>query len=143
MPFPTQTRARSDVYRREDHLGRNDPCRNPSVVQVERCLDLRNPAAPGDATSRALSVESIFRRECFKEQSGSLRGPDTATQDCIRQTPVGLPFRGEAFDVIYSSYLLDLLVLKYLPKVSGEFKRVLQPGGRIVLVNLIEKIPRS
>ena len=65
-----------------------------------------------------------------------VEGAGYPTQDCIRQTPVGLPFRSEAFDVIYSSYLLDLLVLKYLPKVSGEFKRVLQPGGRIVLVNL-------
>lgn len=47
-----------------------------------------------------------------------------------------LPFRDEAFDLIYSSYLLDLLELKDLPKVLGEFRRVLQPGGRIVLVNL-------
>jgi len=47
-----------------------------------------------------------------------------------------LPFRDEAFDLIYSSYLLDLLGLRDLPKVLGEFKRVLRAGGRIVLVNL-------
>jgi demethylmenaquinone methyltransferase/2-methoxy-6-polyprenyl-1,4-benzoquinol methylase len=47
-----------------------------------------------------------------------------------------LPFRDETFDLIYSSYLLDLLGLKDLPKVLGEFRRVLQPGGQIVLVNL-------
>ena len=47
-----------------------------------------------------------------------------------------LPFRDGAFDLIYSSYLLDLLGLNDLPEVLGEFRRVLQPGGRIVLVNL-------
>jgi demethylmenaquinone methyltransferase / 2-methoxy-6-polyprenyl-1,4-benzoquinol methylase len=47
-----------------------------------------------------------------------------------------LPFRDETFDLVYSSYLLDLLGLKDLPQVLGEFKRVLQPGGQIVLVNL-------
>ena len=47
-----------------------------------------------------------------------------------------LPFRDGAFHLIYSSYLLDLLELKDLPKALGEFKRVLQPGGRMVLVNL-------
>jgi ubiquinone/menaquinone biosynthesis C-methylase UbiE len=47
-----------------------------------------------------------------------------------------LPFRDETFDLIYSSYLLDLLGLKDLPTVLGEFRRVLQPGGQIVLVNL-------
>src|SRR5438094_774455 len=47
-----------------------------------------------------------------------------------------LPFRGEAFDVIYSSYFLDLLELKDMPPVLDGFKRVLRPGGRLVLVNL-------
>lgn len=47
-----------------------------------------------------------------------------------------LPFQDEAFDLIYCSYLLDLLELKDLPKALSEFKRVLEPGGQIVLVNL-------
>src|SRR5438876_3220885 len=47
-----------------------------------------------------------------------------------------LPFRPEAFDVIYSSYLLDLLELRDMPKVLHEFRSVLRPGGRLVLVNL-------
>ena len=53
-----------------------------------------------------------------------------------------LPFRDETFDLIYSSYLLDLLGLRDLPKVLGEFRRVLQPGGRIVLVNLSRGDPK-
>jgi len=42
--------------------------------------------------NRALSAESIFRRECFEEQSVSLDGPDSAREGCIRHTPVVCPF---------------------------------------------------
>ena len=51
-----------------------------------------------------------------------------------------LPFRTEVFDVIYSSYLLDLLKLRDMPQVLGEFKRVLKPGGRLVAVNLSKQV---
>jgi ubiquinone/menaquinone biosynthesis C-methylase UbiE len=47
-----------------------------------------------------------------------------------------LPFQGRTFGVIYSSYLLDLLKLKDIPRALSEFRRVLKPGGRLVLVNL-------
>jgi len=47
-----------------------------------------------------------------------------------------LPFQSQTFDVVYSSYLLDLLELSEIPKVLDEFKRVLKPGGRLILVNL-------
>jgi demethylmenaquinone methyltransferase/2-methoxy-6-polyprenyl-1,4-benzoquinol methylase len=47
-----------------------------------------------------------------------------------------LPFSDATFDLIYSSYLLDLLKLKDMLQVLSDFKRVLRPGGRIVLVNL-------
>src|SRR5262249_27241505 len=54
-----------------------------------------------------------------------------------------LPFREAAFDVIYSSYLLDLLGLKDMPQVLSEFKRVLHQGGRVVLVNLSKDDPEE
>lgn len=47
-----------------------------------------------------------------------------------------LPFSDATFDLIYSSYLLDLLKLKDMPQVLSDFKRLLRPGGRVVLVNL-------
>jgi ubiquinone/menaquinone biosynthesis C-methylase UbiE len=47
-----------------------------------------------------------------------------------------LPFPDAVFDLIYSSYVVDLLELKDIPEVLCEFKRVLRPGGRVVLVNL-------
>ena len=47
-----------------------------------------------------------------------------------------LPFPDRTFDVLYNSYMLDLILLADLPTVLGEFRRVLRPGGRLVLVNL-------
>lgn len=46
-----------------------------------------------------------------------------------------LPFKEGMFDILYNSYMLDLIQLKDMPVVLNEFKRVLKPGGRLVLVN--------
>jgi demethylmenaquinone methyltransferase/2-methoxy-6-polyprenyl-1,4-benzoquinol methylase len=47
-----------------------------------------------------------------------------------------LPFPDGTFDVLYNSYMLDLIPLKDLPVVLAEFRRVLKAGGRLVLVNM-------
>jgi ubiquinone/menaquinone biosynthesis C-methylase UbiE len=47
-----------------------------------------------------------------------------------------LPFPDGAFDVLYNSYMLDLIPLQDMPVVLGEYARVLKPGGRLVLVNM-------
>ncbi len=46
-----------------------------------------------------------------------------------------LPFPDESFDVVYNSYMLDLIPLGEIPRVLAEFRRVLKPGGRLALVN--------
>lgn len=50
-----------------------------------------------------------------------------------------LPFADAAFDVLYNSYMLDLIPLAEMPPVLAEFRRVLAPGGRLVLVNLSKR----
>ncbi len=50
-----------------------------------------------------------------------------------------LPFPNDFFDVLYNSYMLNLLPIKDFSVVLGEFRRVLKKGGRIVLVNLSKK----
>ncbi len=47
-----------------------------------------------------------------------------------------LPFPDNMFDVLYNSYMFDLTPLKEIPVILAEFKRVLKPGGRLVLVNM-------
>jgi demethylmenaquinone methyltransferase/2-methoxy-6-polyprenyl-1,4-benzoquinol methylase len=47
-----------------------------------------------------------------------------------------LPFPAHTFDLLYNSFMFDLLSLRDMPLVLGEFMRVLKPGGRLVLVSL-------
>jgi demethylmenaquinone methyltransferase/2-methoxy-6-polyprenyl-1,4-benzoquinol methylase len=47
-----------------------------------------------------------------------------------------LPYRSGIFDVVYNSYMLDLIDTSEISQVLAEFKRVLKPGGRLVVVSL-------
>lgn len=47
-----------------------------------------------------------------------------------------LPFPDNFFDVLYNSYMLNLMPIKDFSVVLGEFRRVLKKSGRIVLVAL-------
>ena len=47
-----------------------------------------------------------------------------------------LPFSDSSFNLVFSSYLLDLVDAKVIPNVLSEFKRVLRPDGRLVIVSL-------
>jgi ubiquinone/menaquinone biosynthesis C-methylase UbiE len=47
-----------------------------------------------------------------------------------------LPFADGTFDVLYNSYMFDVISLADIPVVLAEFQRVLKPDGRLVLVNL-------
>lgn len=49
-----------------------------------------------------------------------------------------LPFAAACFDVLLCNYLFDLLPERDFPAVLGEFRRVLKPGGRLVLANMTE-----
>ena len=46
-----------------------------------------------------------------------------------------LPFEDGLFDVLVNAYMLNLIPLAEFPLVLGEFRRVLRPGGRLVLLN--------
>jgi ubiquinone/menaquinone biosynthesis C-methylase UbiE len=46
------------------------------------------------------------------------------------------PFRDGTFDVVFGSYLLDLIDTPRIPLVLSEFRRVLRPSGQLVLVSL-------
>jgi ubiquinone/menaquinone biosynthesis C-methylase UbiE len=47
-----------------------------------------------------------------------------------------LPFASSTFDVIISTYLLDLLREDEIESVLSEFRKVIKPGGRAVLVQM-------
>ena len=47
-----------------------------------------------------------------------------------------LPFDDNTFDVLYNAYMLDLIPERDMLQILNEFKRVLRPGGRLVLLNM-------
>lgn len=47
-----------------------------------------------------------------------------------------LPFPDRTFDVVVNNYMFDLLPEGDFARVLGEMRRVLVPGGRLVLVNM-------
>lgn len=46
-----------------------------------------------------------------------------------------LPYEDASFDLLFNTYMLDLLPEQDFPKVLSEFRRVLKPGGKMVLVS--------
>jgi ubiquinone/menaquinone biosynthesis C-methylase UbiE len=53
-----------------------------------------------------------------------------------------LPFPDETFDILYNSYMLDLIPAREFPIVLKEFHRVLKKNGRLVLLNMSKRDER-
>ncbi len=51
-------------------------------------------------------------------------------------TAQNIPFADNRFDLLYNGYMLDLIPEGEMPGILAEFKRVLRPGGRMVLLNM-------
>lgn len=47
-----------------------------------------------------------------------------------------IPFADNSFDFLYNGYMLDLIPEEEMSAILAEFKRVLHPGGRMVLLNM-------
>jgi ubiquinone/menaquinone biosynthesis C-methylase UbiE len=47
-----------------------------------------------------------------------------------------IPFASSSFDLIFSSYMLDLIDTPILPIVLSEFRRVLKPDGQLIIISL-------
>ncbi len=58
------------------------------------------------------------------------------TVELLKASALELPFEAESFDLLVNSYMLDLLPRDGIPRALAEFKRVLRPGGRLVLSNM-------
>ena len=49
-----------------------------------------------------------------------------------------IPYPGGSFDLLFDGYMFDLMPFEAMPKILAEFRRVLKPGGRLVLINMAE-----
>lgn len=58
-----------------------------------------------------------------------------------RADAAALPFGDGAFDVVFSSFVLELIPTPEIPSVLAEILRVLKPGGRFAAVTLSRESP--
>jgi ubiquinone/menaquinone biosynthesis C-methylase UbiE len=61
--------------------------------------------------------------------------------DLVRSDTLPIPFQEGIFDGVFSSFTLELFDSPLMPKVLGECRRVLKPGGRLVIVSLSRDNP--
>lgn len=61
--------------------------------------------------------------------------------DLCRADAFSLPFDRAVFDILFNLYMLDLLLEEDVPLVLQEFARVLEPGGRLIVLSMAEQVP--
>jgi len=49
-----------------------------------------------------------------------------------------LPYASESFELLFNTFMLDLLPVEDYPRILGEMMRVLKPGGRLALAYFSE-----
>jgi ubiquinone/menaquinone biosynthesis C-methylase UbiE len=47
-----------------------------------------------------------------------------------------IPYPDATFDLLINGYMFDLMPVEAMPKILAEFRRVLKPTGRLVLMNM-------
>ncbi len=74
-------------------------------------------------------------------QNNALKAGFTDRISIIRSNTLPLPFPGEIFDGIFSSFTLELFDSPQIPLVLKECRRVLKRGGKLVVVSLSKDQP--
>ena len=81
-------------------------------------------------------TEGIDRTPAMLRRARKRAARSGTSRYCLRRGDAyALPFANHSFDLIWSSYMIDMLPLTDFEPVLKEFRRVLQPGGRVVLVS--------
>jgi ubiquinone/menaquinone biosynthesis C-methylase UbiE len=99
-----------------------------AFVEILRKLDKANVAYGVDLSPRMLA-KTRRRASRAGYTNVDLREADARA----------LPFPDASFDVLYNAYMLDLVPSDEIPGVLAEFKRVLKPGGRLMIVSMSKR----
>lgn len=127
--------------------------RRTEAVAQARCLALAAIRDGEDVLEVAVGTGLSFGRVLRQNRHGRTVGVDlTPAMLAVAQQKVvtacaqrgwlqiadayALPFGDGRFDVLLNTYMLDLLPAADFPAVLGEFRRVLRPGGRLVLASM-------
>ena len=119
----------------------------------KRCLELANIVDGQSVLEVAVGTGLIFSRILQRNPSGLNEGVDLTAAMLARAeqkaaasghanynlrigSAYHLPYDANRFDLLINNYMFDLLPETDFEQVLGEFGRVLQPGGRLVLANM-------
>lgn len=118
----------------------------------DACLDAARVRDGEHVLEVAVGTGLAFRELVRRNPSGVTEGVDLTEPmlDRARAKVAKLPgrhrlrvgdahqldFADGAFDLLVNNYMFDLLPEADFAEVLGEFRRVLKPGGRLVLVNM-------
>jgi ubiquinone/menaquinone biosynthesis C-methylase UbiE len=97
--------------------------------------------AKSNRSGRTLGLELAERMLAQTRQR--LQTAGLAGVGLVGGNALELPFEDQSFDLIVNSYMLDLLAREDIPRALAEFKRVIRPGGRLVLSNMTKGERRS
>ena len=90
-------------------------------------------------------VEAIDLSEAMLEQTrAKMETLGVSSRVHIQQgNAKDLPFKDNTFDLLYNSYMFDLIPLDGFIPILREFERVLKPGGKLVMVNMSKPTDRK
>lgn len=91
-------------------------------------LVARNPAGRNEGIDLSPDMLAHARRRL-----ASLEASQSAHLQ--EGTAYALPFEAESFDIVFNTFMLDMLPVEDFPFVLGEFKRVLKPRGKLALAS--------
>jgi ubiquinone/menaquinone biosynthesis C-methylase UbiE len=89
-------------------------------------------ANPGGRTVGVELSAGMLAQTRQRLEAAGLRG----ATELIEGSALGLPLPDRSFDLVVNGYMLDLLPRDDIPRALAEFRRVLRPGGRLVLSNM-------
>lgn len=119
----------------------------------ERCLTMANIQDGETILEVAVGTGLTFQRILKRNPSGFTEGIDLTAAMLAKARrkaaasghqnyrlqegdAYDLPFADGRFDLLINNYMFDLLPESDFSRVLAEFKRVLRPGGRLVLLNM-------
>ncbi|KAI9028781.1 S-adenosyl-L-methionine-dependent methyltransferase [Hyaloraphidium curvatum] len=102
-----------------------------ALIQIARAVGKTGRVTGLDISGQMAKIADEKLRSLGYEERADLKIGDAMT--VLPSFPPG------AFDAVFSSFVLELLTPEEISAVLSEVRRVLKPGGRIVVVSLARK----
>jgi ubiquinone/menaquinone biosynthesis C-methylase UbiE len=129
----TESHARGKAMSRA-HIRNGEAVLEVAVGTGLTFFEILKANPDGENTGIDLTPAMLKKAIRKAAQSGTLNY-QLATGDAY-----ALQFPDRHFDLLMNNYMFDLLPEKDFPSVLAEFKRVLKPGGRLVLINMTRAV---